>query len=46
MVPTAPAIVNAIHDAIGLRIKDLPATSEKVFKAIKQKKNIQEKTHD
>lgn len=31
MVCTAPAILNAIYDAVGVRICDLPATSEKVF---------------
>lgn len=30
----APAIVNAIHDAIGVWVTDIPATSEKVLKAI------------
>jgi xanthine dehydrogenase molybdenum-binding subunit len=39
MVPTAPAIVNAIYDAIGVRIKDLPATPEKIFQGIKQKEH-------
>jgi len=29
---TAPAILNAIYDAIGVRIKQIPATSEVVFK--------------
>lgn len=37
LIPTAPAIANAIEDAIGIRIKDLPITSEKVFWAIKEK---------
>lgn len=37
LVPTAPAIANAIYDAIGVRIKDLPITPEKVLKAIKEK---------
>ncbi|MPN64099.1 Nicotinate dehydrogenase medium molybdopterin subunit [bioreactor metagenome] len=37
LIPTAPAIANAIEDAIGVRIKDLPITSEKVFWAIKEK---------
>jgi 4-hydroxybenzoyl-CoA reductase alpha subunit len=37
MVPTAPAIVNAIYDAVGVRIKDLPATTEKVFQGLKAK---------
>jgi len=36
MVPTAPAIVNAIYDAIGVRIKNLPATSEKIFNGLKE----------
>ncbi|MCX5874496.1 MAG: xanthine dehydrogenase family protein molybdopterin-binding subunit [Deltaproteobacteria bacterium] len=37
-VPSAPAIVNAIYDAVGVRIKDLPVTPEKLLKAIKEKK--------
>ena len=37
MVATAPAIVNAIYDAVGVRIKELPATSEKIFKGLKDK---------
>jgi len=36
-VSTIPAIVNAIHDAIGVWIKDLPVTPEKVLKALKEK---------
>ena len=35
--PTAPAIANAIFDAIGVRIKDLPITREKVLAAIREK---------
>jgi CO/xanthine dehydrogenase Mo-binding subunit len=31
MVPTAPAILNAIHHATGRRIHDLPATFERVL---------------
>ncbi|MBI3919505.1 MAG: hypothetical protein HY322_21150, partial [Betaproteobacteria bacterium] len=34
-VPTAAAILNAIHDAVGVRITSLPATAEKVLAAIK-----------
>ncbi len=37
MIPTAPAIINAIYDAVGVRIYDLPATCEKVLLAIKNK---------
>ena len=36
-VPTAPAIANAIYDAVGVRIKDLPITPEKVLVALKKK---------
>jgi CO/xanthine dehydrogenase Mo-binding subunit len=31
--PPAPAIANAIEDAVGVRIKDLPITSEKIYRA-------------
>jgi carbon-monoxide dehydrogenase large subunit len=31
---TPPAIANAIHDAIGVRIRDLPLTPEKVLRAL------------
>jgi xanthine dehydrogenase molybdenum-binding subunit len=37
LVPTAPAIANAIYDAVGVRIKDLPITPEKILKALKEK---------
>jgi CO/xanthine dehydrogenase Mo-binding subunit len=37
MVPTIPAIMNAIYDAVGVRITDLPATPEKVLMAIRDK---------
>lgn len=39
-VPTAPAIANAICDAIGVRITDLPITPERVLAAIKEKKGL------
>lgn len=34
LVATAPAILNAIYNAVGVRIKSLPATPEKVLEAI------------
>jgi CO/xanthine dehydrogenase Mo-binding subunit len=37
MISTAPAILNAIYDAVGVRILDLPATCDKVLLAIKNK---------
>jgi CO/xanthine dehydrogenase Mo-binding subunit len=37
MVPTVPAVMNAIYDAVGVRITNLPATPEKVREALRQK---------
>ncbi|GAB4144481.1 MAG: xanthine dehydrogenase molybdenum-binding subunit XdhA [Planctomycetota bacterium] len=37
LVPTAPAISNAIFDAIGVRITDLPITPEKILAALVEK---------
>ena len=31
--PVAPAIANAVYDAVGVRIQDLPITAEKVLVA-------------
>ncbi len=36
-VPTAAAIANAIYDAVGVRIHSLPATSEKILMALREK---------
>ena len=38
MVPTAPAIINAIYDAVGVRITALPATPEKILDALREKR--------
>jgi CO/xanthine dehydrogenase Mo-binding subunit len=35
MVPQSPAIASAIYNAIGVRIKDIPITKEKVLEALK-----------
>jgi xanthine dehydrogenase molybdenum-binding subunit len=37
LVPTAPAIANAVYDAIGVRLHELPMTREQVLKALKEK---------
>jgi CO/xanthine dehydrogenase Mo-binding subunit len=42
MIATAPAITNAIYDAVGVRIYDLPASPEKVLKALVQKRHSNE----
>lgn len=40
LVPTAPAIANAIYDAIGVRIRDLPITPEKIVAALREKERV------
>jgi aldehyde oxidoreductase len=45
VIPTAPAILNAIHDAIGVRIHRIPATPDRVRAAILGKKE-QSQNHD
>jgi CO/xanthine dehydrogenase Mo-binding subunit len=35
LIPTAAAIANAVEDAVGVRIKSLPITAEKVLDALK-----------
>ena len=35
-IATAPAIINAIHDAVGIRIRELPATPERVLLALRK----------
>lgn len=42
MVPVAPAILNAIYDAIGIRIYELPATPDVVLKAITEARHAKE----
>jgi CO/xanthine dehydrogenase Mo-binding subunit len=39
LVPIAPAIANAIYDAVGIRMTDLPITPEKLLAALKEKKD-------
>jgi 4-hydroxybenzoyl-CoA reductase alpha subunit len=38
IMPTIPAILNAIYDATGVRINELPVSSERLFMAIKQRR--------
>ncbi|WP_342128807.1 xanthine dehydrogenase family protein molybdopterin-binding subunit [Hydrogenophaga sp. OTU3427] len=44
ILPGAPAIANAVFDAVGVRITDLPITPEKVLAALRQAR-AQEGTH-
>jgi len=36
--PVAPAIANAIEDAVGVRIRDLPITAEKIYRALRDRR--------
>jgi CO/xanthine dehydrogenase Mo-binding subunit len=38
VVPTAAAIANALQDAVGVRIKDLPISAEKILNALKARR--------
>ncbi len=40
MIPVTPAIINAIHDATGAWVDSLPATPEKVFRAIRERTTV------
>ena len=35
MTPVAPAIANAVADAIGVRVHEMPITPERIIKAMK-----------
>ncbi|HLD70074.1 MAG TPA: molybdopterin cofactor-binding domain-containing protein [Candidatus Omnitrophota bacterium] len=43
LLPTSAAIANAIEDAVGVRMKELPITPDKILKALKEKE-LSEKT--
>ena len=36
LLPVIPAIANAVHDALGVRIDEVPITPDKVLKALRQ----------
>ncbi|MGB6063569.1 MAG: molybdopterin cofactor-binding domain-containing protein [Desulfomonilaceae bacterium] len=38
IMPTIPAILNAIYDATGIRVNELPCTSERLYMALRAKK--------
>ena len=41
ITPSAAVIANAIYNAVGVRMKDIPITRERVFKALKAKENAE-----
>ena len=38
VIPTAAAVANAVHDAVGVRVTTLPVTAEKVFEALQARR--------
>jgi CO/xanthine dehydrogenase Mo-binding subunit len=42
IMPTIPAILNAVYDATGIRFQELPLTPERVFTALKAKEQKSE----
>lgn len=42
LLPVPPAVANAVYDAVGVRIDEVPITPEKVLKALREKKNGRE----
>jgi len=42
IMPTIPAILNAVYDAVGVKIHELPLTPERVFTAIREKEREKE----
>jgi 4-hydroxybenzoyl-CoA reductase alpha subunit len=45
ILPIIPAIINAIHDACGVVIMDIPVTAEKIYTALQAKKAAGVKTY-
>jgi hypothetical protein len=42
MVPTAPAIANAINNALGICFNGLPLSAEKIFPALQEQRQKEE----
>jgi putative selenate reductase molybdopterin-binding subunit len=42
MVPTAPAIANAVYNAVKVRVQELPITPEKVLTGIEARAGAQQ----
>src|SRR5213592_1907163 len=42
LLPVPPAVANAVYDAVGVRIDEVPVTPEKVLKALREKSRGEE----
>jgi CO/xanthine dehydrogenase Mo-binding subunit/CO/xanthine dehydrogenase FAD-binding subunit len=45
VIPAAPAVANAIYDAIGVRIRELPITPDKILQALAEKERKPKRRH-
>jgi CO/xanthine dehydrogenase Mo-binding subunit/CO/xanthine dehydrogenase FAD-binding subunit len=45
VIPAAPAVANAIYDAIGVRIRELPITPDKILRALAEKDGRSRRQH-
>ncbi len=44
VIPAAPALANAVYDAVGVRIRELPLTPDKVLRALREKEGRRPRT--
>src|SRR3989337_2071440 len=42
LLPVMPAVANAVYDAVGVRVDEVPVTPEKVLKALRRKQKGEE----
>jgi len=42
LLPVMPAVANAVYDAVGVRVDEIPVTPEKVLKALRKKRKGEE----
>jgi CO/xanthine dehydrogenase Mo-binding subunit len=42
LLPVMPAVANAVYDAVGVRVDEIPVTPEKVLKALRKKEKGEE----
>jgi CO/xanthine dehydrogenase Mo-binding subunit len=45
LLPVMPAVANAVYDAVGVRVDEVPITPEKVLKALKKKEKGEDPRH-
>jgi 4-hydroxybenzoyl-CoA reductase subunit alpha len=45
LLPILPAVVNALHDAVGVRLYDLPVTPDRVYAAMQRNGGARKPAH-